>query len=275
MIKNRNDKEINLVNDLRKVEKGDICCIPETIKANRVVNDVIFNDKWEEKWKDNSEDTNNPPDFYSDKLSIMMDVMRVTDKEVKSGKNPTLAKESKVLKEIEESGILKLFPNITEDNILLNCNSDLSSDEDHNFKAYKRQFKRTIEKHAKKVETYKKNHPDIKRVVFYIHDDSTFYVIPDVPREKYRVGEIVKVKSEGLHIWFIDKYFVDLIINSGADYVIWYAPCKSSCRSVAFTAEEDTQSIKLPKVVVFDCKKIKNEFDLREYDEDLMISLEQ
>ena len=127
-MKNRSDKEINLVNKLRLLSKNEISCIPESIKVKRVAEDVIFIDEWEKYWNDNSQDTNNPPDFYSDKLSIMMDVMRVTDKEVKSGKNPTLAKESKVLKEIEESGILELFPNVTEDNIFLNCDSGLGPD---------------------------------------------------------------------------------------------------------------------------------------------------
>lgn len=273
-MKSRDDKEINLVNKLRLLSKNEIYYIPESTKVKRVANDVIFIDEWEKYWTDNSEDTNNPPDFYSDKLSIMMDVMRVTDKEVKSGKNPTLAKESKVLKEIEESGILSMFPNVTEDDIFLNCDSGLPTDKDHNFKAYRRQFERTINKHSSKVETYKRNHPKIKRNVFFIFDESTDYLIPENPKDEYKKGDIVKVHSKNIHIWFRDKFFIDLIINSNADYVIWYAPYKTLSEKSFYAHLNKNVDFYLPKAVILDCKYHETINNLMEYDADLMRSTE-
>lgn len=273
-MKNRSDKEINLVNKLRLLSKNEISCIPGSIKVKRVAEDVIFIDEWEKYWNDNSQDTNNPPDFYSDKLSIMMDVMRVTDKEVKSGKNPTLAKESRVLKEIEESGILELFPNVTEDNIFLNCDSGLPTEKDHNFKAYRRQFERTIKKHSSKVDTYKNNHPKIKRTVFFIFDESTDYFMPLNPKDEYKQGDIVKVLPKNVHFWFKDKFFIELIINSNADYVIWYAPYKMLSEKSFYTILNGNEEFCLPKAVILDCKHHETINNLMEYDVDLMRSTE-
>ena len=171
----------------------------------------------EEKWKDwiNSSGKNElPPDFYNDKLKLMMDVMRIDDHAYmdSNGKiiNPTLQKESKIYKQLRET--------FGEDcKIIINAPTDLSTEEDHNFIYYLNNFKRVVSKHNGAIENYRKNHPGYK-TIFMVLDESSPYIYV---KRKNRTSGL-------LHLWFIDYNFISVINNIKADYVIWITPYKDN-----------------------------------------------
>ena len=107
------------------------------------------------KWCYSAGKNDPPPDYYNENMSIMMDVMRVDDHTFISEKgkvvNPTNARESKLRKELDASGILNSFPNYKE--VFINANTLLPTEEDHNYKFYKENFARVVSDHARKIES--------------------------------------------------------------------------------------------------------------------------
>ena len=105
-----------------------------------------------------------PPDFYNDKLKLMMDVMRIDDHafESKNGKivNPTNQRESVIQKQIRKSGLLDSFPNVK--NVIVTAVTDLTTDEDHNYKFYYSNFERVLMKQIIKLIYMEKIIQDIR-----------------------------------------------------------------------------------------------------------------
>ena len=66
------------------------------------------------------------------------------------------------------------------------------------------------------------------------------------------------------HYPFLDKKFVDFIIKSDVDYVIWFMPWK-------MIKNIDGKILHFPKCVIIEKNKIK-ENHLVDYNENLMIS---
>jgi hypothetical protein len=217
------------------------------------------------KWTDSSSKTAPPPDFFCDEMRLMMEVMRVDDHsfENKNGKivNPALSHESEMHKELQDSGILEVFPNVT--NVISNGLTELPTKEDHNYGFYKKNFKRVISGHGGKLATYNANHPTFK-LMFFVLDESSAYLQSD--SEDIANGEILAGSQiEGhLHSFWADSYFVQIIRQSSADYVIWYAPYK--------LINTDDGMLSLPKACVYDVKAL--DMKTIEYNENLMVSSE-
>ena len=174
-------------------------------------------------WIDSSAKNALPPDFYNDNEKLMLEVMRVDDHGFKKKGNiinPTLQKEHQLFNELRKTGILDSFPNL--ENVFVNADSGLPTDEDHNFKFYYDNFARTINNHKNKIDNYRKNHPNYK-LVFFVFDESTAYI-----ECKKRPNKIWKYKmiSGQPHLWFFDEKFVNAFIDSDIDYLIWYTPYK-------------------------------------------------
>ena len=111
-------------------------------------------DSWSQ-WIDSSGKNDPPPDFYSDEFSLMMDVMRIDDHAFVSGNNVVNlvnTEESKLQDEINQSGLLEVLPNIKNRFVIPIMNED--AEEDHNYTRYYGNFKRTVEKHNKKIKKY-------------------------------------------------------------------------------------------------------------------------
>ena len=201
-----------------------------------------------------------PPDFYSDKYKLMMDVMRVDDHTHKiKGKfvNETNAKESKIQNELKISGLKDNFPNT---NFIVNAITDLPTEKDHNYSWYKESFERVLNEHNKKVELYKKNHPGYK-IIFFVFDESTLYFETIEKINSVKSGMSVEGK---VHLFFQDASFLNFIKNLNIDYLIWYAPYKY--------AQAIDGIIDLPKVVIFKIKDINIEAVY--YNKNMMISAE-
>lgn len=254
------DNENKIIEWFQDVDPSSVCFPVETDDLVAVFESIYDEEKWKH-WKNSSGKSDPPPDFYCDKLKLMMDVMRIDDHAHKNKKgkliNPTSARESKLQKKIRESGILDKFPNV--ENIICNAITDLPTEQDHNYKFYKNNFIRVVDEHKRKIELYKQNHPDFK-IIFFILDESSAY---------FEANEKPQFVLEGMsclgrpHFWFMDKAFLQVFINSKIDYIVWFTPFKHF---------ELFGKIVLPEVVVFDTSQTINE--LQDYVLDKMISCE-
>lgn len=223
-IKKIYDNEIEIIEFFQRVQISEILLLPENDKE---VEDICLSvhdeDRWR-KWIDSSGEGDPPPDFYCEELKLMMDVMRVDDhghigKNGKSIVNPTLQRETEVMRELKEKGILDMFPGVP---VHLLVDTGLPTDEDHNYEFYRDNFIRTVKSHIGKIKTYQTNHPGYK-TIFFIFDESSFYFEAATDKKPKRRGEV----TAGIpHLWFLDKTFTDVLEGSAIDYVIWFTPYK-------------------------------------------------
>ncbi|AUD64984.1 hypothetical protein BK011_04560 [Tenericutes bacterium MZ-XQ] len=234
-----------------------VLAFPQGDELLKTFNSINNEDEWS-SWV-NASKTNTPPDFYNEELKLMMDVMRFDDQQTVDGKkHATKSKETELLKELKESGILDIAPNAT--NVFINAVTDLPQNEDHNFKRYRGNFKRVIEKHAKRVQAYRENHPRFK-LIFFVFDES---------RSMYAEKVNYPVNSpliQGMPYWFfIDEYMVDIIKKCGADFLVWFKPYYDP--SVLLGLEQP-----LPTVIMYDLNNLM--IDTKKYNENNIISLEE
>lgn len=246
---------------LQSESTSSVMLIPQCDETDSVFSSVFDKSKWK-LWVDTSGKNDPPPDFFSDELGLMMDVMRVDDHSFigKKGKpvNPTLARENIVAKELRDLGIMALFPNAK---LYLNVDTKLPTEEDHNYKFYRDNFIRIVIDHKRKISNYKANHPGHK-TIFFVFDESSAYIQVPLKISKPKEGQITPGQP---HFWFLDKAFLDAIKGSEIDYLIWYAPNK-------LIRAESYGILKLPKVVIIKTDKLPNE--QREYNEIHMMSSE-
>lgn len=254
------DDENKIIEWLQDVECSSVCFPIENDELVEIFESIHNEEQWK-LWKNSSGKSDPPPDFYCDKLKLMMDVMRVDDHAYKNKKgkivNQTNAQESAMQKELRQSGILDRFPNVK--NIICNAMTDLPTEQNHNYKFYKNNFIRTIEEHKRKIDLYKQNHPGFK-TLFFILDESSAYF----ESEQNREAIIDETHIKGYpHFWLLDQAFTNVFMGSEIDYVIWFAPYKQ---------EHLFCNIILPEVVVYNTNE---HLDSRNYKIDNMISCEK
>lgn len=203
----------------------------------------IYNATHDEKtwsrWIDSAGKADKTPDFYCDSLQMMMEVMRFDDKAYKKGKkNPSLERESEMLKELENSGMLESFPNLQH--IQLNSVTELPTDEDHNFCRYRDNFVRVLVSHSRQTSTYRKNHPGYVLIFFVFDETSGVY---------HRKISTTQVQH---HFYWADSVIVKAIAESKADFLIWFKP---------YNAYETLEGMKndLPKIIIYDIANMKIE----------------
>jgi len=177
-------------------------------------------------WNNTSGKADKTPDFFSQEYETMMEVMRVDDHAymTKDGKlvNPAASADSKKFNELIRKGIVDAHPDAC---FAIIGDSGLPTLEDHNYLRYKENFKRIVNEHISKISTYRKNHPECRYLIFLIFDESCGYFEAINVPEDFKEG----VKHLGRpHIWFEDKAFTDVFVNSDVDCVIWYTPYKYS-----------------------------------------------
>ncbi len=108
------DNELEIIAFLRETRTNEVLLLPENDKCAEIIFLSIVQE-WE-KWTNSPGKSDPPPDFFSDEFGLMMDVMRVDDhghigRNGKSIINPTLQRESEVMRELKEKGIIDMFPN--------------------------------------------------------------------------------------------------------------------------------------------------------------------
>lgn len=257
-LKTNYDDEIDIINEVHVLEPSECFILSDRegsdnyLKTVAILNTLLC-DGYLEKWKNNSS-SNLPPDFINEKDSLMLEVMRIDDHSCDGKKNPVLRREKEMHKELEQLGILRMFPNAQK--VICNPVTDLPTDEDHNYKNYYKSFQRTIRKHASKIETYRRNYPN-KELIFLVMDETSGIYF-----------EIEKEMCGKPHLVFFDKRFVSEFIDKDIDYLIWFMPYNY------FETVESHEP--LPHLVIYDVKNLKNSVMMQyiDYDENRMKSCE-
>lgn len=259
------DNESFILEDFRMVSTRETLILGSIFNCSKIRFSLV-NSFMRKHWIDSSAKNDPPPDFYNNKLKLMMDVMRIDDNAYvdKNGKiqNPIHKKENELLKGYLGNDYKTVHNDIR---CYVVASSGFSTHQDHNFTRYFDNFKRVIEGHNKKVDNYKKNHPGYK-TIFFVYDESTEYI--EVVDKKYvrehpQEGELSCGKP---HIPCCDKSFLDIIKNSEVDYVIWYMPYK-------LVRHANGKQINLPKCAIIERAKIPKEaFQI--YNSDFMVSSE-
>lgn len=251
------DKEINILSDIQSVHKGE-CLILSDLEGSKsynetaiIINSILESEIFSKKWIDNSGKNQLPPDFINKADALMMEVMRFDDRASKANDNLSKKKESSTYNEIRG-----IFPQFSDKRLIVNTITDLPTEDDHNYKMYFDGFKRTVNKHLSKLGKYRNNYPDFKTIFLVCDESSGTYF------------ETIKGTLGKVHVFFLDKKFLDVFINSDLEYLIWYAPYKHF-----ETVEHHNE---FPRIIIFDIVAFKSSKEIRmfEYDENKMISNE-
>lgn len=260
---NRYDKEERIIYDFHALKRRDIGMFPFNLKNILLYRNIHNKRKWR-RWIDTSAKNELPPDFYNNKLKLMMDVMRIDDHAYIDDKGRVInrhnERESKLVEELISKN--EMFKEIAEKgNLFITPDSGLRGYEDHNYNFYVDNFKRVVSKHINKIEKYKKNHPGFK-TIFFVFDESSPYmklIDCDVPKKP---GDLM---HGDLHQWWNDSNMLNVIKNSDIDYLIWMTPYKFF---------NSVGKVRYPLAMIYEVSKI--DFDnLKTYEMDKLVSMEQ
>lgn len=252
------DDEENIINYLQFTPLSRICFIKPRAETFKFFLSLKSERKFK-NWINSSGKDDLPPDFYSDKYKFMLEVMRTDD--YREGYNSPNALESRRVKEVEDMLRANGSPSLKESNIQLFIIPDMSKASENGYGLYVENFKRIVQKHIKKIEKYRNNHPEYK-LGFMIFDEAPAYFEPFDKTIKPKAGEAVI----GLpHFHFKDKNLIDSFYNADVDFIIWITPFKDLPGNIHF----------LPQICVFDMKRIKQcKMQLLDYKEDDLICME-
>lgn len=156
-------------------------------------------------------DGHQTPDAWSEKYGLMIDCMRVNDQEAKKGKNATYAREQRIRRELSE----QLDSDMMSKLIVNAVDYSTPTDKHHNYRRYQRNVQRVLGEHVQQLPTYQHNHPGYK-TLFFVFDESTPY---------FYDADINTMKGKP-HLPWDDKSFMEPLIGSDLDMVIWYPPYK-------------------------------------------------
>ena len=176
-------------------------------------------DNWS-KWIQSYGKADPTPDFYSDELGMMMEVMSVDDRTYQDGRrffNKTKEAENKAFQEFKSwdcGDDVSFVPLVS---------SGLPYYQDHNYSRYVADFQRVVGNHKSKIETYRANHPGCGKLIFFIFDESTPYIFLSEPSRKPSQLLLSKAKP---HLFYEDRAFLKVFDDPRIDYVIWYTPYK-------------------------------------------------
>lgn len=170
-----------------------------------------------------------PPDYYSDQFGIMFDVMRVNDSERKKNFNPVFQEQDEAKKKVREIVNDFDFSNLNAFACRLQLDQDICYDEIHRFLFYKKQVIRVLTKHIKEIPLWKKEHPDISHKGFVILDEAGL-CFPGMAVPLNISGKTVidwmfcVIGRNSAHIPWLDLDFMNLLLESDLDFVVWYRP---------------------------------------------------
>lgn len=201
-----------------------------------------------------------PPDFYSEDLSIMFDVARINDSEIKKSYNPTFIAENKMKREVEESWLGSAIPNIGDKLICTDAN--WGSDAVHSIYRYKKNMMRVIKdhlsssKHTNKIqELWVKNHPAIKYKGLLIFDETENY-FKGTCLWYPPLGQWMLLTDEFLTPYapWMDKNIIDPIYQSDCDFLIWAMPYKKNGELTRYNRPD------FPYAVILDTRYSRNTY---------------
>lgn len=171
-------------------------------------------------WVNSSSKSAVPPDFYSDKYKVMLEVMRFDDYEV--GSNSPNALESQFYKRIERQ-FTEHGKRLEKDQYKFLLMPDYSKVSENNLALYYENFRRVVEKHARKTGEYREAHPGYE-LGFLLCDESPAY-IEAVEKQEKIPPEGVPIKGRYYEAPK-DKRFIDVLLETDVDFIIWMTPYK-------------------------------------------------
>jgi hypothetical protein len=193
----------------------------------------------------------------------MMEVMRVDDNahfDKLTGKliNPIRAREHELIKSRTDEGVFKEFPQ--DCNLFITANTQLPTEDDHNYLFYRDNFIRVIKKHQERIVSYTQNHPGYK-LIFFVFDESTAYIKLANGRAKSSIN-----MNGQIHFWWLDEVFINSIEDLEIDFLIWMAPYKKANIKGGINVD-------LPETCIYDVRNMK--LQTIAYPERRMVSAEK
>lgn len=231
------DDEKSLLRRMREVKRKNIVCLHNS-KLEREVKQAFFSMFTRDKIVDNSGKADLPPDFYSNELGIMADMIQVNDYEtsyvnangVTKYLNPLKEEESKAYRKFLQEREIEEKPG---DLVLVAANPSGAT-----YTKYVDGFKRIYNEHAGKKSVYLSNFPDCKKVGILICDDSHLYL------------QRIDGRICAAHCPFKDFEFLKTIKDSDMDFLVWYFSNK-------FAYLKDGSPVKLhPEIIIIDVQQI-------------------
>lgn len=258
------DNESHILENFSFVKQNEVQFIGNFFKCRRIYFSLKCFSCFH-NWVDTSKSNDPPPDFYNKKLKLMMDVMRFNDSSFvdANGKiqNPIYRRESEIMRQYFGNDYKNKRNDIS---CYISTTSGLQGSEDHNFKRYYENFKRTFTKHNESIDLYRKNHPGYK-TIFFLFDESTQYV--EVKDKCFLQCSSLKPIVGKPHLPFTDSKFLNIIADSKVDYVVWQTPWK-------LQKGKRQKIVKLPRCCVIERASIRKKH-LNTYNYDLIMSTER
>lgn len=256
---NHFDNEAKIIELLQSIKPRMIDFVNPTREVRKFFLS-LYREKEFVNWVNNFGKDVPPPDFYSEKYKYMLEVMRVDDYVI--GSSSPNALESKFIKKADDMRKKNGLPSVKESNITMLVIPDMSNASQNNYEIYVENFRRIVDKHLQKINSYRKNHPGYK-LGFLIFDESPGYM----QVEKFYAGTKPGDKVKGdLHFGFRDRKFVEVFLNHDLDFVIWMTPYKNMPQN----------PMTYPAISILDLKKKgKWKKHMIEYDIEKMYCLER
>ena len=246
--------EFQIMDAIRSYSKAQCLLANQTALEQRVAS-AIFR-QWS-KWIDASAHDAPSPDYFSDKLHMMFDVLTVYDSETEiSGRpgkvrNPILEEEWRGERFAREL-LAEMGIDASNLNIFYDCEKDGAVyDVAHTYCNYRSMANRVIKKHTDKISLYCSNHPNYVCGLL-VYDCTEAYI---------EVGNLFDMDVEygGVHVrrphypW-LDRSFVEPILETELNFLIWAMPFKKH--------SDKPDTIDYPISVIMDLRypKLKKKF---------------
>ncbi|MGJ3404086.1 hypothetical protein [Glutamicibacter sp. Je.9.36] len=229
-----------------------VCFYPRKSELGRRVLKALRAGAFEKRERPDFECTDPDSMFLLEEMKVD-DHVRIGRK----GKDESRSNEAEILKELQEAGLLEMFP---EAKIITSVSSRLGTDRDHNYRAYVEHFARNVRKHARNDVHYRDELPSAS-LGYLVFDESSAYF------ESLSTGSALGVGLAGRpHVWYCDEAFVSVVMESGVDFIIWLTPYK-----VMYSQEFG--HVRLPEMTIIDVGLLDSK-ELETYDLKRMKSTE-
>lgn len=256
------DKEDNILNFMQMYVDSSV----KLLNDNAFEKEVLENIKNYRAFTPNNGHECLPPDYYSDSIGCMFDVLRInaTEEVITKGKkaktkNPAKIKERETIKSFEKIG----FYDSPYCHLLVDVVGDPS------FEKYRKQAQRVITDHISKTPIWVKEHPFIQTKGLVICDESPLCIegTKKMGITSYNPSDFT------IHETWNDIFFSLPIYKSDIDFVVWFNPCKRGSKFIFNHNRLHTPEIEYyPALVIVDTRESRSKF--KSYDYDKLIFVE-
>ena len=197
-----------------------------------------------------------PPDYYSDSLNCMFDVLRINATEDTQNRknNPAKKQEREIIKTYERIGIY--------DKPYMNLLVDVRGEP--TFIKYKKQAQRVIGEHISKISIWKQEHPKINIKGLVICDESPLCI---EGTQKFGITHF-DPDTFRIHETWNDVEFISPIYKSDLDFVVWFNPCKWGSKFIYKYNQNYKPEIEYyPAITIVDTRNPRKRFRYYDYNQ--------